>query len=56
MSTLPTQINEQLAAAGLSPDDVIRVVATALAEDLTGGADVTTEATIPDDTIGRPSW
>jgi len=53
MSTLPTQINEQLAAAGLNPDDVIRVVAMALAEDLNGGADVTTEATISADTIGR---
>jgi nicotinate-nucleotide pyrophosphorylase (carboxylating) len=53
MTTLPTRISEQLSAAGLDPDDVIRVVATALAEDLNGGPDVTTESTIPANTIGR---
>lgn len=38
-----------LTAAGLDADDVSRVVATALAEDLGAGADVTTNSTIPAD-------
>jgi len=38
---------EALRSAGLDPDEVARVVATALAEDLGAGADVTTNSTIP---------
>jgi nicotinate-nucleotide pyrophosphorylase (carboxylating) len=37
----------ELVAAGLDVDDVTRVVATALAEDLRYGPDATTEATVP---------
>jgi nicotinate-nucleotide pyrophosphorylase (carboxylating) len=50
---LSDQLSEKLAAVGLDPDYVIRVVTTALAEDLSGGADVTTEVTIPAGTIGK---
>ncbi|HEY3732688.1 MAG TPA: carboxylating nicotinate-nucleotide diphosphorylase [Streptosporangiaceae bacterium] len=42
---------EALAAAGLEPDDVRRIVAAALAEDLRYGPDVTTEATVPADAV-----
>jgi nicotinate-nucleotide pyrophosphorylase (carboxylating) len=38
---------EDLAAAGLDPAAVLDLVARALAEDLAGGVDVTTEATVP---------
>lgn len=44
---LPTDISDRLAAAGLAPLDVESVVARALAEDLDGGVDVTTMATVP---------
>jgi len=43
----PAELSARLAAAGLEPASVARVVRTALAEDLSGGADVTTVATIP---------
>lgn len=37
----------QLSAAGLEIDDVVRVIDAALAEDLDGGVDVTSAATVP---------
>ena len=43
---MPADIAKRLDAAGLSPVDVLAVVATALAEDLAGGRDVTTAATV----------
>jgi nicotinate-nucleotide pyrophosphorylase (carboxylating) len=42
---------DALAAAGLDPGQVAAVVAGALAEDLAGGADATTVATIPADRV-----
>jgi nicotinate-nucleotide pyrophosphorylase (carboxylating) len=44
---------EKLLCAGLDPADVRRVIATALAEDLSVGPDVTTLATIPAAMTGR---
>jgi nicotinate-nucleotide pyrophosphorylase (carboxylating) len=41
------KVRAGLVAAGLDVDDVSRVVATALAEDLRYGPDATTEATVP---------
>ena len=41
------EISERLAAAGLPPLDVETVIARALMEDLDGGEDVTTMATVP---------
>ena len=41
------QIASRLSAAGLDPEAVTAVVAAALAEDLAGGTDVTTMATVP---------
>jgi nicotinate-nucleotide pyrophosphorylase (carboxylating) len=41
------KVGAGLVAAGLDVDDVSRVVATALAEDLRYGPDATTEATVP---------
>src|SRR5262245_6312629 len=49
---LLAEVTALLAAAGLRPADVAALVQTALAEDLAGGADVTTGATVPSDTIG----
>jgi nicotinate-nucleotide pyrophosphorylase (carboxylating) len=46
-------ILEALAAAGLDPAGVAAVVTSALAEDLADGPDVTSEATIPADQLGR---
>jgi nicotinate-nucleotide pyrophosphorylase (carboxylating) len=45
--SLPEVISGRLRAAGLDPVAVAAVVAGALAEDLAGGADVTTAATVP---------
>jgi nicotinate-nucleotide pyrophosphorylase (carboxylating) len=42
------EIRERLAAAGLNPDEVEALVRAALAEDLRGGADVTSVATMTD--------
>jgi nicotinate-nucleotide pyrophosphorylase (carboxylating) len=47
--TLSTTTAADLAAAGLDPADVLRVVETALAEDLRYGPDATTAATVPPD-------
>jgi nicotinate-nucleotide pyrophosphorylase (carboxylating) len=52
VTELTAELSEQLAAAGLDPAEVVRVVRLALAEDLAGGADVTTAATIPAGTLG----
>jgi len=53
MRALPPQLENKISGAGLDPADVIRVVETALAEDLSGGADVTTVATIPGGMVGK---
>jgi len=47
VNEIPAELAARLAAAGLDPGDVLRVVRMALSEDLASGADVTTEATIP---------
>ena len=52
MTELSAELRQQLAVAGLDPAEVVRVVRLALAEDLGGGADVTTAATIPAGTLG----
>ena len=44
---MPEDIAERLDAAGLDPRRVAGLAAAALAEDLAGGADVTTAATVP---------
>ena len=45
--TIDPQIEQQLVAAGLSVDDVIWLIQRAIDEDLDGGVDVTTVATVP---------
>jgi nicotinate-nucleotide pyrophosphorylase (carboxylating) len=45
--TLPARLTGQLVAVGLDPDEVEQLVRAALAEDLGGGVDVTTAATVP---------
>jgi nicotinate-nucleotide pyrophosphorylase (carboxylating) len=50
---IPRDIAGRLAAAGLDPAEVTSVAARALAEDLAGGTDVTTAATVPADARGR---
>ena len=50
MSTL-SEVRERLAAAGLNPDEVEALVRAALAEDLRGGEDVTSVATMTDDAV-----
>ena len=47
--TLRADVLEALRAGGLDPADVVRVVRTALAEDLALGPDVTTESTVAAD-------
>jgi nicotinate-nucleotide pyrophosphorylase (carboxylating) len=49
----PGGIAQRLRAAGLDPAEVTAVAAAALAEDLAGGADVTTAATVPVAERGR---
>ena len=49
---LPPEVTARLEAAGLVAADVAALVQTALAEDLAGGADVTTGATVHPDTSG----
>ena len=46
------QVQAQLAAQGLDPDAVVALVRAALAEDLSLGPDVTTEATVAPDVRG----
>jgi nicotinate-nucleotide pyrophosphorylase (carboxylating) len=48
-----TDFRQKLTAAGLDPDAVRSFVAAALAEDLAGGSDVTTAATVPPAERGR---
>lgn len=50
MSTL-SEVRERLAVAGLNPDEVEALVRAALAEDLRGGEDVTSVATMTDDAV-----
>jgi nicotinate-nucleotide pyrophosphorylase (carboxylating) len=50
---LGPDLTGRLRQAGLEPGDVVRVVDTALAEDLAGGIDVTTAATIAAGTPAR---
>jgi nicotinate-nucleotide pyrophosphorylase (carboxylating) len=47
VGTIDPQIEQQLVAAGLSVDDVLWVIRRAIDEDLDGGVDVTTVATVP---------
>ena len=51
MTGLAPSTAAALAAAGLDPDAVLRVVRDALAEDLSFGPDVTTEAVVPADAV-----
>ena len=46
---LPANVSAALVSAGLDPDWVVEIVDRALAEDLAGGVDVTTVATVPAD-------
>lgn len=52
MSRLSVTTSTALTDAGLDPAAVEAVVATALAEDLALGLDVTTEAVVPEDAVG----
>jgi nicotinate-nucleotide pyrophosphorylase (carboxylating) len=45
--SLPPDLVDRLGAAGLAADEVEALVRAALAEDLAGGVDVTSEATVP---------
>lgn len=47
VGTIDPQIEQQLVAAGLSVHDVLWVIRRAIDEDLDGGVDVTTVATVP---------
>jgi nicotinate-nucleotide pyrophosphorylase (carboxylating) len=53
VAELSAELSEKLTAQGLDPAGVLRVAQTALAEDLNGGSDVTTQATIPPGREGR---
>jgi nicotinate-nucleotide pyrophosphorylase (carboxylating) len=54
--TLPPKLRQRLTSQGLDPDSVLRLIRTALAEDLPlGGSDVTTLATIPPGREGEAS-
>src|SRR5215469_16867233 len=54
--TLPAELQQRLAAQQLDPAGVLRLIRTALAEDLpNGGSDVTTLATIPAGMEGKAS-
>lgn len=48
-----SELTQRLSAAGLDPDAVRSLMAAALAEDLAGGFDVTTQATVPSAEHGR---
>jgi nicotinate-nucleotide pyrophosphorylase (carboxylating) len=50
---LNPRVTGQLRTAGLDPAAVAALAAAALAEDLAGGTDVTTAATVPQDARGR---
>jgi nicotinate-nucleotide pyrophosphorylase (carboxylating) len=47
VSALRSDIEALLVTAGLNPDSVVELVRRALEEDLDGGVDVTTQATVP---------
>ena len=47
MSALRRDIEALLFSAGLNPDSVVELARRALEEDLDGGVDVTTQATVP---------
>ena len=47
------QIRQQLRAVGLDPNSVTALIEAALAEDLAGGVDVTTVATVPADQLSQ---
>lgn len=47
VGTIDPQIEQQLIAAGLNVDDVLWLIQRAIDEDLDGGVDVTTVATVP---------
>jgi nicotinate-nucleotide pyrophosphorylase (carboxylating) len=49
---VPAQVTQRLRTAGLDPDAVTRLVVAALVEDLGGGTDATTEATVAADATG----
>jgi nicotinate-nucleotide pyrophosphorylase (carboxylating) len=49
---LSTDTIEAIHAAGLDPDDVLRIITTALSEDLRFGPDATSEATVSESTVG----
>ena len=46
---IAADLRARLAAAGLDPDDLTSLIERAVAEDLDGGVDVTTVATVPPD-------
>jgi nicotinate-nucleotide pyrophosphorylase (carboxylating) len=48
-ASLPTWLVDRLAVAGLSPEGVAALAKAAVAEDLAGGVDVTSAATVPAD-------
>jgi nicotinate-nucleotide pyrophosphorylase (carboxylating) len=50
---IPVPLARRLAAAGLDPAQTVALVSAALAEDLAGGTDVTTAATVPAEALGR---
>jgi nicotinate-nucleotide pyrophosphorylase (carboxylating) len=52
LPSLPGDVTARLEAAGLEPSEIAALVRAALAEDLAGGADVTTGATVRPDTSG----
>src|SRR5205807_1634206 len=49
--TFSPAVTAELAAAGLDPADIHRLISTALAEDLRYGPDATTTATVPADAV-----
>jgi nicotinate-nucleotide pyrophosphorylase len=51
LSPLPAELSGRVVAAGLDPESLARLAQAALEEDLGGGADVTTTATIAPDRI-----
>ena len=53
-AVLPAEDPPGRRAAGLDPDQVASLIQLALAEDLAGGQDVTTAATVPAATAAGP--
>jgi nicotinate-nucleotide pyrophosphorylase (carboxylating) len=52
MPSIPAELSSRLSAAGLDPEAAAAFAAAALAEDLAGGSDVTTAATVRADARG----